>query len=785
MVQVSYPGVYIQEVSSGVHTVTGVATSVAAFFGRTAKGKANKAVRCLSMSDFLREFEGGHAGSELGQSVKMFFDNGGTDCYVIRIAHGAKSSSLTLKSAGKTDVLTATAKSEGKWGDGIRLEVDNNTLNADDTFNLKISYEQDGKTVDSEYLTGLSMDPNSPRNAPGYVSLNSKYIDLSYANGFKIDTAAVQKGYSEGRRPLSDVTAELRELIYTEKLSLFNISVNGSQFVAVDLSAGDEIVSTGDKDATAKAIEGKINDRLATVGNSVSCSIETVGTGTNARYLVKIESKDSPNTSVKVQKSLSNDIAGPLMLGVDQGGVEFVRFSDFRPVPTADFVGDFASVNKLMLQDQGAFNALTWGEAGKSVDFGSTLKMNTSASKALWYYDDAGGFDGVRKKLKVIANTVNNTPGLPFRAEVWGYHLAFIQLDGRANKLDLKTSGGNAVNIGTGGLQVFTNNVRQYDPAKTGNSDYQDTGNTGVDENGNLALSDYTGDVLQQTGFYALDTVDLFNLMVLPLDTDLSIADYRALYSAACIYCESRRAFLIMDAPDDWAANGKMNDPASKVGDLRNAVVKYQSAAYYPKIVYSDGGLMKTMGPSGAIAGLMARTDSSRGVWKAPAGVEASIKGALDLEVTLTDNQNGVLNKQGINCIRKFPDGIVCWGARTMDGFDDNSSSDWKYIPIRRLTLFLEESLYRGTKWVVFEPNDEPLWAKIRLNLNAFMMSQFRQGAFQGSTPDKAFYVKCDGETTTQDDRNKGIVNIEVGFAPLKPAEFVVIKLQQMAGDLG
>jgi phage tail sheath protein FI len=179
------------------------------------------------------------------------------------------------------------------------------------------------------------------------------------------------------------------------------------------------------------------------------------------------------------------------------------------------------------------------------------------------------------------------------------------------------------------------------------------------------------------------------------------------------------------------------------------------------------------------IAGLMARTDSQRGVWKAPAGIEADLRGLTDLEINMTDNENGVLNKLGVNCIRKFPNGIVSWGARTLDGSDD-FGSEWKYIPIRRLALFLEESLFRGTKWVVFEPNDEPLWSKIRMNLNAFMMGLFRQGAFQGTTPDKAFFVKCDGETTTANDRNLGIVNIKVGFAPLKPAEFVIISIQQI-----
>jgi phage tail sheath protein FI len=183
------------------------------------------------------------------------------------------------------------------------------------------------------------------------------------------------------------------------------------------------------------------------------------------------------------------------------------------------------------------------------------------------------------------------------------------------------------------------------------------------------------------------------------------------------------------------------------------------------------------------IAGLIARIDSTRGVWKTPAGVEADLRGVLDVEVNLTDKENGVLNKLGVNCIRKFPSGFVNWGGRTLEGSDD-LTSEWKYIAIRRTALFLEESLFRGTKWVVFEPNDEPLWAQIRMNLRAFMLGLFRQGAFQGSSPDQAFYVKCDGETTTPNDQNLGIVNIEVGFAPLKPAEFVVIRIKQIAPDL-
>ena len=191
------------------------------------------------------------------------------------------------------------------------------------------------------------------------------------------------------------------------------------------------------------------------------------------------------------------------------------------------------------------------------------------------------------------------------------------------------------------------------------------------------------------------------------------------------------------------------------------------------------------MGPSGTVAGLWASTDVSRGVRKAPAGVDAQLVNVPQLSYNLVDRENGVLNPLGINCLRNFPVyGNISWGGRTLFGADVQAS-DWKYIPVRRLALFLEESLFRGTKWVVFEPNDEPLWAQIRLNVGSFMHDLFRQGAFQGSTPSQAYLVKCDSEINTQTEIDLGIVNILVGFAPLKPAEFVILQIQQLTGQTG
>ena len=481
---------------------------------------------------------------------------------------------------------------------------------------------------------------------------------------------------------------------------------------------------------------------------------------------------------MRIIRAASNDFAGPMMLGVEQGGIEVARYSNLRPVFTGTaYVGAQTNVPEDFITAIGTFSNLAQSAvSGITIAGSPTVPVNLSTGGTKNYEAAPSGFDGVREKLRIIAQKVNSDPNVPWSAELWGYHLAFRKKSGAIN--DKSTVATIVTDVGG----AFVANTRQYVLGNAGASAFQSAGIPG----NNGAAPDvgvYGGDPLLHTGFFALDTVDLFNLMVLPGDREVDESTYLQIVGPASIYCNQRRAFLLVDAPGSWTNGDIPVADASAVNSLRALVVKDHSAVFYPRVQYSDAGLKKLIGPAGMIAGLMARTDSQRGVWKAPAGTEAALFGVLDLELNLTDLENGVLNKLGVNCLRKFPTGIVNWGARTLDGSDD-IGSEWKYIPIRRLALFLEESLFRGTKWVVFEPNDEPLWASIRLNLNAFMMSLFRQGAFQGSTPDKAFFVKCDAETTTQNDRNLGIVNIEVGFAPLKPAEFVIIKIQQIAGDL-
>ncbi len=289
---------------------------------------------------------------------------------------------------------------------------------------------------------------------------------------------------------------------------------------------------------------------------------------------------------------------------------------------------------------------------------------------------------------------------------------------------------------------------------------------------------------VDKKGLHALEQLfahdGIFNLLCLPpylaaggIDTTVA--------TAAVSYCEKRRAMFIMDPPASWSDKAAALSGVSALDKSRNAAV------FFPQLKQPNAlkdNQVEAFAPCGAVSGIFARTDSRRGVWKAPAGLEANLIGVPELSVGLTDEENGELNPKGINCLRAFPTGgRVVWGSRTLRG-DDGLADEYKYIPVRRTALYIEESLYRGTQWVVFEPNDEPLWAQIRLNVGAFMNNLFRQGAFQGKASREAYFVKCDKETTTQNDINLGIVNIHVGFAPLKPAEFVVLKIQQIAGTI-
>ncbi|HEX6082967.1 MAG TPA: phage tail sheath C-terminal domain-containing protein [Thermoanaerobaculia bacterium] len=297
---------------------------------------------------------------------------------------------------------------------------------------------------------------------------------------------------------------------------------------------------------------------------------------------------------------------------------------------------------------------------------------------------------------------------------------------------------------------------------------------------GTFSAADFTNVFKEES---SLDKVDIFNLLMVPGVSD------NAVLSAALAFAEKKRAFMIMDPKPQLAA-----DPSGGLPDIGPdfsgpTVPKSPNGAiYFPylKSQHPLTGAPVEMPPSGFVAGIYARTDTNRGVWKAPAGLETTVlatTGVVD-SGRMTDMRQGVLNQLGVNALRSFPGiGTVVFGARTLVAANP-AFQPWKYVPVRRTALFIEQTLYRELKWAIFEPNDEPLWIALRTSVGNFMMSLFTQGAFQGTKPSHAFLVKCDSTTTTQDDIDKGIVNIIVGFRPLKPAEFVFVKIMQLAGQV-
>jgi phage tail sheath protein FI len=630
MVQVTYPGVYIQERASGVRTITGVATSIAAFVGYTRKGMPDKAVAITSFSDFERGYGGLDHDSPLSYAVRQFYANGGSQALVVRVASGFASAAFVLSDDTPAPVLDVSAASPGSWANSLRIAVDRTAVrNPDAEFNLVVQQlGSDGVSLQTlETHRNLTLDSNSPRYAVSVVNGASASITLArralaFANaGFAVGTDSSTLGWpiDPAQRTISGVL---------DGSTPFTLAVGAGPFA--DLAA----VIT----ATAAAITA-----AGVVGLTAS---ETAADGTaGADHLMLASATAGESSGVSIGGGAFGGLAALLGLGLANGGREFTGSAEHRPAVVA-----------------------------------APLPAPSTP-----------GVDGVR----------------------------------------------------AGALELV-------------------------------------GSPLAKTGMQALLDTDLFNLLVVPETFDMTDAQAAAVIASAADLCEGRRAFYILDAP-----SGKT---LADIAAWANGVTQTRNAAvYFPPVRIVDpldGLRPRAMPPSGTLAGVYARTDATRGVWKAPAGTDATLNGVIDLGLPVSDLENGNLNPHGINVLRSFPAyGRVVWGARTMRG-SDAQADEYKYVPIRRLALFLEESLYRGTQWVVFEPNDEPLWAQVRLNLGVFMNGLFRQGAFQGSTPQEAYFVKCDKETTTQADRNLGIVNIEVGFAPLKPAEFVVITIQQVVGDL-
>ncbi|HWD47354.1 MAG TPA: phage tail sheath C-terminal domain-containing protein [Actinomycetota bacterium] len=670
----TYPGVYIEEIPSGVRPITGVSTSVTAFVGFFPRGPIDTAVRLSSIGDFEREFGGLHPGDETGYAIQQFFLNGGATAWVVRVASSdPRAARVTLQNASDPpgeSVLEAFAgrqirgvsvEDPGEWGNNLHIGVDYVTRDPTDTnlFNLTVSEvaSVEGRRVvlRSEVFANCSTEAASSDFVVSKVNDASKMIQLMALSGLAGEDETL-------RRPAQTGTMGAP----VSATATFDDTTFDAAPILIDRELGTDI----------------------------------------AQYSVN---PDLPTTG--------------LTFGADAAQIRSALEQGIRTVGRAE--GDLYLSGARVTIQGGALHVAAGGETGAGFDPETILRF--SASQQLNLDDGTNGVTSNVQQYRLGTGPIPAEPPPPPR---------------------------------------FVGHQQSGPPGDGGDL---------PDE---AAL---TGSFDAKTGIYALRDVDLLNILVLPRAAQLQGNAPAAVYAEAQAFCEAERAFLIVDVPPAF-------DEVQEVIDWVDAAnIRHRNAAvYFPRIRVPDplnGNRLRDVGPSGTMAGIYARTDGQRGVWKAPAGVEAVLRNVLDLGVKLSDADNGVLNPVAVNALRQFPVyGRVSWGARTLEGADARAS-EWKYVPVRRFALFLEESLYRGLQWVVFEPNDEPLWAQIRLNVGAFLHNLFRLGAFQGASPRDAYFVKCDAETTIQNDIDLGIVNIIVGFAPLKPAEFVIIKIQQIAGQ--
>ncbi|MBK7952567.1 MAG: phage tail sheath subtilisin-like domain-containing protein [Candidatus Accumulibacter sp.] len=756
-IQFASPGVYIQEVPSGVRTIAGVATSVAAFLGAAPRGPINKATRIYSFADFERGFGGLAADSEMSYGVRQFFLNGGTDAWIVRVVKDAAPASRTLQNLTPIPVLTLTALDPGSSGNSIQVRVDYATAFPDSTFNVNLIRSSDGR---AEQYQNVSMNSADARYLPDLVNGVSQLVKVT-----RDVLPATLNGLPAGTStsgPLADVQT-LLDATHTD----FRVVVNGLPPLTVSITLPADIAGgtpTTRLTALAAAIQAKVQAQAA--GQAALSAFTCTRSGSN---LLLTSGTGGESSSVRVLAGIGKNAAGVLKLGVASGGVEVDAVASIRPALMPDQAtltsGSFAATDLDALPDatHTSLRISLDGYGPDVVDLG-----NAGAAGA----NLAAKLADVASRLQVAVRALK--PGNPayrdFTVGIAGSTLVLAS-GSRGAGSAIAVSAAAANDLATG-LQLLAGATLSTPPTDVFLNGGSETPYAAAD-----VYPAFIGSRAKREGLYALEDADIFNLLVLPGITDPGVL------ADAASYCQERRAFFIVDAP--LAATDVAGMVAVASGtDLPKSD---HAAVYFPWTYVADplkNGKARLTPPGGTMAGLYARTDGNRGVWKAPAGTDANLAGVQSMAVPLTDGENGSLNPLGVNCLRTFPVyGAVSWGARTLRGADQ-MSSEYKYVPVRRLALYIEESLYRGTQWVVFEPNDEPLWAQIRLNIGAFMNGLFRQGAFQGSSPRDAYLVKCDRETTTQDDINRGVVNILVGFAPLKPAEFVVISIQQLAGQI-
>ena len=863
-IEVTYPGVYVEELPSGQHAATGVATNIAAFVGRAPVGPTDLPVTIFNYGDYQRSYGGLQFDCPMSYAVQDFFANGGSQAVIARLFEPNDGDGFArLAFLPSPPPLPDGWLLDGNVGAGATvIPVSEPTGGAEGEPDIGMNVAFGGNKRVSYLVTGYT-PANPAKNLPASMTIvpaltqaYRKCTSLQFAYGadpagWKVQSVSGNKVTLSGGSGLPELGDTLSfagdpalytiiaepttqgsdpaSLLLTVQVSGKPGGVSGKVTIAtpaaMPMPAGWEIESfAGDPKTPSQGTLGLINGLVPPmVGDQFGFP------GDPTVYVV---------TSFKPA-----DAKNPAMMGFVSFTGQALNSDDFclccapifnRAAPTGVTIKTGAKA--------GQTSMVVNTPAEGTIDIGDTFQVSGDTTVYTVRYLDGGGtiyFLPEAAQDFSSANAITFYPTLELNAanpgewgnllqaatdtngiteataeqfkkyglvadDLFNLTLTLFGADGRVAQserylnLAVKTTGkaANFPNRIDWVLAEDSNLARVNQmsglPPANGAVAKGIGGNNGT----YLTTETYLGDPDRKTGLYLLEHANLFNLLCIPPDRRIlpevpdSLQDLDALVrQEAALYCTNRRAFFIVDPPVRWknlAQQGQISQISPQdVGitgqNPAGMQVARNAAVYFPRLQKEDplmNGKTALFAPCGAVAGVIAATDVGRGVWKSPAGQDAGLANVTALEVNLNDNENGQLNPLGINCLRSFPIvGPVVWGARTLRGADQ-FADDYKYVSVRRLTLFLEDTLLRSTQWAVFEPNNEALWSSLRLCCGSFLAELARQGAFYD------YSVACDAVTTTADDIAAGRVNILIRIAPVFPAEFVVLQIQQIAGAL-
>jgi len=777
-----HPGVYVEEIPSGSRPIEGVGTSTAAFVGYTTQGPLGEPEQILKWDDYVNQYGGIRdtkkpVGDPMGFSVSAFFQNGGGKAYIVRITkdwinkagnavdRGGKAiGAMDHPSAGNsTDALVFTAVNEGAWANGLVVQVNSKPVPAgdDQLYTVSIGRKNDEAPPEffvDETFTNISLIDGSPKFITNVINGVSDLVsvEIKLLTDIAPSTPSLKLGMS--------ISGDLSGLSYPFDLSSL-ADADRTLTIAIDGAAVIDRIIDGlynNLGEIAQAVQDKVRSGSgATTDRQKHFTCEAEG-----GRLVLTSGTHTDSSSVVVQDT---SLAKVLKLGDIYKGTSTSNTINTATVFPLDLTTASESDRTLRITIDGAASDTTHIIPAGIVPYGT---------------------------LSDIATEINNTIGLGCTVVV--DQLVLTSDDNSASASVVVTNTGIATAFTGLGLGTANGGTEQDGAAyHVANGSEETTGiepsvdsynlivgpgetTLGNGEDGKEPLmADYTAIF---TKFLKIRDINIICLpgQNWPKDLDANVEGQPVIDAAIGHAVKMKSRMVIVDPP-----NGVELDTELKVNELKLPNKTY-SVLYYPwaKVANpfynaeDNPGAEKTVlvPPCGFAAGMWAKIDGKRGVWKAPAGLESGLGGLAGLEWKVEDGEQDSLNPLGVNCLRSMP-GPVIWGARTLA---TKADPEWRYVPVRRTAIMIEQSIYNGIQWAVFEPNDHRLWASLRGNIDGFMNGMFRVGAFQGKKASDAYFVRCGlGDTMTQAEIDAGQVIVIVGFAPVKPAEFVIVRIQQ------